>query len=65
VEQNLTLVPKTLQIVVGALVRAKEVYDHVTVIEQDPLRLPAPFLAPGDSPELFLDRLEDALLQGI
>jgi hypothetical protein len=65
VEQNLTLVPKTLQIIVGALFRAKEVHDHVTVIEQDPFRFPTPLLAPGNSPELFFDRLEDALLQGL
>jgi hypothetical protein len=39
------------------------VYNHVAVIEQDPLRFPAPLLAPGYGPELFFDRLEDALLQ--
>ena len=65
VEQNLTLVPEALQIIVGALFRAKEVYDHVAVIEQDPFRFPAPLLAPGYSPVLFFDRLEDALLQGL
>ena len=57
--------PQLFQVIVGALFRAKEMDDHIAVIEQHPFDFPTPLPAPREDLKVLFDRHEHAFLKSL